>query len=154
MFFLKKIIISGFILGVLLMFDYNYALAQQDSPAKDIASEYVGVAQCAVCHPAEYQEYNKRKFKKAWRVLKMRGAEKNEICLKCHVTGFGKGGFISEEQTPHLVGKQCEACHGPGGKHISNPSDQNFRKQLKVVNKQNICIECHTCMTTHKTNDF
>ena len=36
-------------------------------------------------------------------------------CLQCHVTGFGKpGGFTSREETPDLLGVQCEMCHGPG----------------------------------------
>jgi len=130
------------------MFNYNYASAEGNT------IEYVGVEQCAGCHPAEYQDYKQRKFNKSWRVLKMRGADKDEKCLKCHVTGFGQGGFISEEKTPHLVGKQCEACHGPGGNHVSNPVDADFKKQMSVVSKQNICIECHACMTTHKSNDF
>ena len=75
-------------------------------------------------------------------------------CLECHVTGYGKGGFESEAKTPHLVGKQCEACHGPGGNHVNNPSDAGFKNQLKVVNKKNVCIECHACMSTHKSTDF
>ena len=117
-------------------------------------NRYVGVDKCAACHAVEFSDYKKRKFQKSWKILKMRGEEGNSECLKCHSTGFGKGGFKSESETPHLSGKQCEACHGPGGNHISNPANPDFREELKVVNKKNVCIECHACMSTHKSTDF
>ncbi len=117
-------------------------------------AEYVGAKKCSACHPTEFKDFEKRKFNKAWKILKMRGEDKNAECLQCHVTGFGRGGFVSEEKTPNLVGKQCEACHGPGGNHISNPGDAGFKQQMAIGQKKNVCIECHACMTTHKAADF
>jgi hypothetical protein len=39
----------------------------------------------------------------------------DEKCLICHVTGFNRpGGFTSLDETPEMIGVQCEVCHGPG----------------------------------------
>lgn len=137
------------------------AVASPDNPVKNPAvtasssqGNYSGADKCKGCHPTEFNDFEKRKFNKAWKILKMRGEEKNAECLKCHVTGYGQGGFSSEEKTPHLVGKQCEACHGPAGKHVSNPSDAGFKKQMDIGEKKNVCLDCHACMTTHKTKEF
>ncbi|MEA3437539.1 MAG: multiheme c-type cytochrome [Thermodesulfobacteriota bacterium] len=40
----------------------------------------------------------------------------NPECFKCYVAGANRtGGFVFAEETPHLTGKQCESCRGPGG---------------------------------------
>jgi hypothetical protein len=86
----------------------------------------------------------------------MRGKTSDAKCLKCHTTGYGKpGGFVSEAETPNLKGKQCEACHGPGSIHVDNPEDAVARTTMKkYVTDNNVCIQCHVCMKTHKSVDF
>ena len=131
-------------------------LEQEKKPVvvKDIP--YVGEEKCKVCHPQEYESQSKRKFSKSWKILKMRGEQNNPECVKCHTAGAGKpGGFISETETPHLTGKQCESCHGPGGKHVKAPNSLVERERLKASNKEkNVCLECHVCMITHRTISF
>jgi len=133
----------------------SLATAQDMGGSSSSEASYVGAAKCKNCHPQEFSDFSKRKFSKSWKILKMRGEESNAKCLKCHVTGHGgKDGFVSEAKTPHLIGKQCEACHGPGSKHMNNPADAMAKKELNISNKKNICIECHLCMTTHRTMEF
>jgi hypothetical protein len=129
--------------------------AQVNSSSSGSSATYVGVEKCKSCHPQEYEDFSQRRFNKAWKILKMREEEKNPECLRCHVTGYGKkGGFVNEEKTPHLTSKQCEACHGPGSEHVNNPADSQIRRNLKVVHKKNVCIQCHLCMKTHRTIEF
>ena len=116
---------------------------------------YVSYTKCKVCHTKEYEDFSKRNFSKAWKILKMRGEDTNPKCLACHTTGYGKpGGFVSEQKTPLLASKQCEACHGPGSKHAANPSDPAARNGMKLSGKKNVCIECHVCMSTHSSVEF
>ena len=118
---------------------------------------YVGVDKCKECHPNEFKQFDDNfAYTKTWKIIKMRGKISDPKCLKCHSTGFGKpGGFVSEEATPNLEGKQCEVCHGPGSMHVGNPADQVIRAGMKnYVSENNVCIQCHQCMKTHKGNDF
>jgi hypothetical protein len=149
-----KIIFSSMCLMMVFALCGKFVCAQENNSGQPKAGAYLGAQKCSTCHPVEYQDFEKRKFNKSWKILKMRGEEKNPECLKCHTTGYGKGGFISEEETPNLLGKQCEACHGPGGAHVSNTSDAAVRNQLKVSERKNVCVECHACMTTHRTVNF
>lgn len=55
---------------------------------------------------------------------------RDEVCLPCHTTGYGKvGGFVSIEETPEMAGVSCEACHGHGGTYansVMDPKDPGF----------------------------
>ena len=117
---------------------------------------YVGVEKCKSCHPQEYKDYTERKFDKAWRILEMRGETRNPECLKCHVTGYGEPtGFVNAEATPHLKFKQCEACHGPGSIHASNPGNREAHEGMRsYVRDKDICIKCHVCMKAHRGESF
>jgi len=118
--------------------------------------KYIGAEKCKGCHPQQYKDFESRKFTKAWSVLQMRGKTKDPECLKCHVTGYGEpGGFVSEEETPYLRYKQCEACHGAGSIHAANPGDKIAREAMKsYVREHDVCIQCHICMKTHRTTEF
>ncbi|MCM8800885.1 MAG: cytochrome c family protein [Candidatus Omnitrophica bacterium] len=115
-------------------------------------STYVGVDKCMLCHPQESQDYKARKFAKSWQVLQMREKTKDPECLKCHTTGFGEpSGFVSEEQTPHLKYKQCEACHGPGSLHANNPGDLKLREEIKkYAERPDTCTKCHKGVIAHR----
>lgn len=139
--------LAVFVVLTVAVFQGGNAAAQEN--------KYVGSEKCKGCHPQQVKDFESRKFAKAWTVLKMRGKTKDAECLKCHVTGFGKpGGFVSEDATPYLLHKQCEACHGAGGNHANNPGDSAAREAMKeYVSKQNVCIDCHRCMKTHTLSD-
>lgn len=62
-------------------------------------------------------------------------------CGRCHTTGYLPGGRQRGIEgivgTWQFEGVQCEACHGPGGKHA--------RTKLKddIVINTGVCVNCH-----------
>jgi hypothetical protein len=69
-------------------------------------------------------------------------------CVTCHTTGFEyTSGYRTQTATPHLKGNQCENCHGPASKHVSDPDNADYRKPLKLTaeraDKNQLCIRCH-----------
>lgn len=105
---------------------------------------YVGSEKCEACHTKEYSNYMKysQKAKSYKSVEKMkRNLERDEYldCLKCHTTGYGKGGFVSLEKTPHLKNTGCESCHGPGSVHIESEDPEDIKGSLEIKD----CIGCH-----------
>lgn len=113
--------------------------------AKDV-NEYVGdnAKKCAMCHKDQVAAWKKWDMAKAWDSLSD-DEKKKDDCIKCHVTGYGQpGGFVSIEKTPNLVGIQCEACHGPAGKHMKTPlTDKEARKASMKVPDEATCTQCH-----------
>ncbi|MFN0043493.1 MAG: multiheme c-type cytochrome [Alphaproteobacteria bacterium] len=70
-------------------------------------------------------------------------------CFQCHTTDArpqNEGFPTYQENRPGLIGAwheagvQCEACHGPGSNHVSNPS----ARDLFVGNSADNCGKCHT----------
>ncbi|MGB3564422.1 MAG: cytochrome c family protein, partial [Thermoanaerobaculia bacterium] len=115
----KLSVIAIFVIPVLLV------LATVSVGADDHA--YVGTKDCKKCHIKEWKSWSETKMAKAYDTLKpgVAADRKTELglepdkdyttddnCVKCHVTGFGaEGGFVSEADTPELVGVGCEMCH-------------------------------------------
>ncbi len=60
-------------------------------------------------------------------------------CVSCHTTGYSPNG--NQDGLPGLVGTwaqdgvRCEACHGPGGLHVTNPKGiaMKIERELGVV---------------------
>jgi hypothetical protein len=60
-------------------------------------------------------------------------------CYACHVTGYrGAGGYrtIADHPLRHV---QCEACHGPGSRHVEAPQPANIVRTPAA----SVCRECH-----------
>lgn len=106
---------------------------------------YVGPERCRDCHPDQYASWADTRMAKSFDVLRpgRKSAEKelagldpdedysnDQDCVPCHSTGYGLvGGFSSFEETPHMAGVTCEACHGPGGRYagsVMSPRDPTF----------------------------
>jgi predicted CXXCH cytochrome family protein len=105
------------------------------------AAKYVGNEKCSPCHADIYKSWQDTRHAKAIDSLKKTGQEGLAACVKCHVTAYEKDdGFLDYELTPEMAGVQCEACHGPGGKHVSNPMGE---KAVKTPGEA-LCRECHT----------
>lgn len=64
-------------------------------------------------------------------------------CGACHTTGYDPNG--NQDGKPGLVGTwaepgvKCEACHGPGSLHVTNP--QGF--QMQIDRDAEACGACH-----------
>ena len=108
-------------------------------------SEYVGSATCAESHEKEYNNFQKlskrpQSIKAVQKMAKKLTAEELAKCYNCHTTGYGKGGFVSMETTPHLADAGCETCHGPGRNHVEAGGDP-----AAIIGKpqHETCLSCH-----------
>jgi hypothetical protein len=130
---------------------------------------YVGTKDCKKCHIKQWKSWSETKMANALDTLRpgVKSDRKTELsldpdkdyttdenCVRCHVTGFGaEGGFVSEAETPELVGIGCEMCHGPGGTYTQ---DGNMTLKNKEYKKSDLvavglvdtvteaqCVVCH-----------
>jgi hypothetical protein len=139
----------------------------EDFPRHDYAAStagagFVGAETCKRCHPNTYMKWSTTKHAQAFIALEhdpkpdtMYDAE----CVSCHTTGFEyTSGWRSEIATPHLKGNQCENCHGPASKHVSDPDNLEYRRPMKLTaeqaNKNGLCIRCHDEDNSPNFNDF
>lgn len=137
--------------------DYLSKMRRHDAPG---GVEFVGSDSCAACHPKAFEHWKNSKHAHALRTLldpklaKPEGQHANPECVACHVVGWRmdhnlgvpvawKSGFITYDQTPSLGGVGCESCHGPGGKHVSNPANEEWRKTVRVSLSEQQCRQCH-----------
>lgn len=108
---------------------------------------FVGAQICGECHTKAFAAWKLTKHSHGLESLDKgrKGEEATWIsrsfdpeCLACHVAGWNpqeivryEGGFLSQAETPHLAGQQCENCHGPGDKHTD--LERGFKKSPKVT---------------------
>jgi nitrate reductase cytochrome c-type subunit len=135
---------------------------------------FVGAEKCGECHKNAYKTWKATKHAQAFHSLERgrKGQEHNWVsrvydpeCLACHVTGWNPqevrrydSGYLNAASTPHLMGQQCENCHGPGSDHSDQEwrlKDQklapdeaaiNARKDVKrfvATAEKEVCIKCH-----------
>ena len=125
---------------------------------------YTGVMACATCHAGpmvnfQFSVWRRSKHAQAYAVLATaRGAElareagvagdpqKDDRCLKCHVTGSGFAASAFLEDFDPRDGVQCEACHGPG----SGYSPEAIMRDLPAARANGleevtakVCLSCH-----------
>jgi len=112
--------------------------------------EYVGSKSCAGsatmknCHEYEYEKWKEKKHAIAMESLEKAGSNYDPECVVCHVVGFNyQGGFVKPEDEgkpgkADLMNVGCEACHGPGSKHLATAGKARTQ-QPKMK-----CADCHT----------
>jgi len=101
-------------------------------------SPYLGSEGCASCHEKTYDTWKASRHAGAWESLREVNKTFDPECIACHVIGMGKeGGFVSEQDSPHLVDVGCEACHGPGKAHAAAGGGALPKFTLKG------CTACH-----------
>jgi len=72
-----------------------------------------------------------------------KGEKKPYDCGRCHTTGYSKEGH--QDGLEGLIGTwaepgiQCEACHGPGAKHVKTKA----RSDIMVDRSAALCGRCH-----------
>jgi hypothetical protein len=125
---------------------------------------YAGTEKCKMCHMKQYKAWQSTKHAGALAALKaapdtvvaavaaklgvkLEGAAASaDGCVGCHVTGFQlPGGYPAADsaKTAAVAMVGCEACHGPGSKHVTAP----MADKKKLINKAvgaNLCMQCHT----------
>jgi len=106
---------------------------------------YAGAASC-LCHADPIQKsWQESKHARAFELLKLAGQEKNEKCLPCHTTGYGKGGYGTPGVTVNLEGVQCEECHGPATPHVSTMDKTKVTRTPSAA----VCARCHMEVNIH-----
>ena len=106
------------------------------------ASPFAGEAVCLTCHAAQHKVWFDTQHALAYEKLEEVGKAFDPDCVKCHVVGFDQpGGFFDINITGHLMGVQCESCHGAAREH----ADTAGRKPVANASwpKQKICGQCH-----------
>ncbi len=115
-------------------------LFTSQSAEMDIENHYVGSDTCSDCHQPEYEQWQSSRHAFAFNTLLKAQKHFHPDCVSCHVVGFGYDtGYTIQADQDHLRNVGCETCHGPGGKHIEYPSQENIRGQVE----KGICLECH-----------
>lgn len=110
---------------------------------------YVGAARCGECHPRAYAKWRGTRHAHALESLQKAqppGQDFNPECVQCHTTGFEYAtGFVTRDKTPHLVGNQCENCHGPGKRHSDDPKNKEWATAMRLSRNtvKQTCITCH-----------
>ena len=153
---------------------YQDRLKQEDLAAKELpidhprGATFVGAETCGECHTKAYEKWLTTAHAHAYESLiegredQIARGEKiisriyDPECLSCHVTGWHpqevlryKSGFVNKQQSPHLLGQQCENCHGPGSGHIELVEMDKLEDAKKVMRvtlaeaKKNTCYKCH-----------
>ncbi len=101
---------------------------------------YVGIALCSKCHPGARQVWDSTPHAHAYLTLSSQFKEFNLDCVGCHVTGYDKPGGSTVTHVDRLSDVQCEVCHGPGSRHVLDPSDKKWMVRKPSAS---VCLECH-----------
>ena len=119
-------------------------------PGRELLGGFVGSKECKSCHEESYKVWRKSGHAKAWQTLLEKDPPRNfdPECISCHVVGWSPqnyrpfvSGFLSEKETPHLVGVGCEICHGPGERHVKAEMGADFDLQEKLRKASVITLE-------------
>ncbi|MBU1698781.1 MAG: cytochrome c family protein [Candidatus Eisenbacteria bacterium] len=100
------------------------SVAVQATDAEKKEFQYISSAKCKMCHKGEkkgeiFEKWEAGPHAKAFASLP-EASQKDEKCLGCHTTGFGKGGYVAgAENAADFAHVGCEACHGPGSEYKS-----------------------------------
>jgi hypothetical protein len=109
-------------------------------PATPGEATYVGIDVCASCHPGPRQVWAATPHASAYRVLSSQFKEFNLDCVSCHVTGYGRPGGSTVTHVDGLRDVQCEVCHGPGSRHVQDPTDTT---RIIARPPPSACVACH-----------
>ncbi|MDA0590035.1 MAG: multiheme c-type cytochrome [Planctomycetota bacterium] len=136
-------------------------LAETEPAVKHTSGDsFVGAQQCGKCHEKAFAKWETTGHAKAFASIQKGRRNISRIfdpeCLACHVTGWHpqevfryESGYLNEMASKHLLGNQCENCHGPGSRHIElieAGEEEAAKKLMKVTKKQardNVCYTCH-----------
>jgi peroxiredoxin len=114
-----------------------------DSPAK-----YMGKDTCVECHEKEFKHWQTTEHAQAYKSerAKKSGAEKvfRYNTGPDSLEGYAKNGLESV---------QCEACHGPGERHIKNPEEKGQDFIVGLGKECPSCVVEQICRQCHSVND-
>ena len=101
--------------------------------------KYMGSKSCKPCHGYEYEKWSSNPHAKAFSTLEKVNSQYDPECVVCHVVGMDyESGYISQQQTGHLINVGCENCHGPGSEHNLSAG------KTELTEPKSTCLDCHT----------
>ncbi|MEZ4467266.1 MAG: multiheme c-type cytochrome [bacterium] len=118
----------------------NLAAAGDIPPVPAGGQAFVGDAQCVDCHDEPMQVWKQTPHARAWQTLVDAGKTFDAECVSCHVVGFQQPGGTVMGKTAGKEAVQCEACHGPGEKHVEMGGGEAYTR-LRVP--EEVCTQCH-----------
>lgn len=139
-------------------------------PAPAVTQKFMGVEACKTCHVGftkgdQYNKWKTWKMAKAFEALGTQNAnaiaqkyglaypQQQGECLQCHTTANGVPQKMVGKKFDAKMGVQCESCHGPAEKHISNMMDDTANpKAIEIPTKQT-CVQCHNADNPNSAND-
>lgn len=114
-----------------------YSATPQPQAQEPSLKTYAGEAECARCHPSQSAFWEGTRHARAYETLVMKKSHMDLECIGCHTTGYGvPGGFRVGMEAPDLRNVQCEACHGPGGRHMG-------KGDIRRIIDPSVCTGCH-----------
>lgn len=143
-------------------------------------AEYIGNAQCKVCHNAkadgaQWDVWHSLKHASAYKLLESDEAKaageaagltkppaESPECLKCHVSGYDATAGTFHAKLAKADGVQCESCHGPGSLHAQDGKTLKFKpaeaanidvKANLAVITESTCLACHNDSSPTWKND-
>ncbi len=151
------LIIAATVVGIALL--ALSAVAQgQAAPAGKAAYKFVGAKGCKMCHNTvaqgkQFDKWMASKHAKAYAALSSPEAkkvatekgiadpQKDEKCLKCHLTAYKAPKEMLATTYSIEDGISCESCHGPGEKY----------KDMKIMKDKKLAMENGLIMPDEKT---
>lgn len=109
-------------------------------PSTPLNPGYVGSAVCLGCHKDAAAVWRKTKHPLAFEALTAQHKQYHLDCIACHVTGWKQpGGVCRVDRTESREEVGCEACHGPGYRHVILPTKETTARRRD----KDVCLRCH-----------
>ncbi len=109
-------------------------------PAPSGTARYMGGSVCVSCHEDASTFWQGTGHASAYATLTTQFKEFNLDCVSCHVTGYGRPGGSTVTHVENLKDVQCEACHGPGSRHVEGGGNTNL---ITLTPAESTCRGCH-----------
>ena len=129
---------------------------------------YIGAAECAKCHPKQYEAWKQTTHSQSYyklgqpvtKIIVRRSGlrednpQKSPICLGCHATAYRAEPWEKDDNFKPEDGVQCENCHGAGSEYANEATMKNPAEAKKaglVIPGDRVCVNCHIEKGTHQT---
>ena len=110
-------------------------------------ADYVGADACKTCHGNVFTAWSRTKHARA--LNKLQPADRaGGKCITCHVTGAPEA-ILAEGDKPSHPNVQCEACHGPGRRHIEAATGGDVSNGRTAPITEKTCTRCHNDTSPH-----
>jgi nitrate/TMAO reductase-like tetraheme cytochrome c subunit len=121
--------------------EINEAGQKKSTDENILTSTHTGWEACKNCHAEIFNAWSQTPHAKAYATLLNKRQQFNVDCLPCHVTGItDENADLSLTLPAGMRNVGCEACHGPGKRHVGAPAQFKPVKNPATA----ICLQCHT----------